>query len=734
MGQRFCCVLIKNTVDNENEINTHEHSQLFSKLKLNLITKENDMISQGMPNTKTGVGDVSLSEQGAPTKHRNVIASITEKVKKKKKKKKRDDEDSEENSKDMNKLNFDKLGNDNNNGKEGRFQRDSKSDKFFLSIGMKNPDANYFDSFHAEIYLSNYGNVEEKYVLLGSTEEQISNSSIGFSDNWKIDYNFEKSQYIKIIYFNSNSWKTEIIINLALVITEHAPNFSVPIDFYKSEKIIVSRHMLKQTTNEQHPYAKIKFENDNYGLKDEEGAFFLEFNYISMAFVAKELRYKIFRLTQKQINGERQELYCSNERYGKSPIYFNPAYLLKDFIKANLPLFFEFYDRNGVLGEYLLDKKAYEGLKRNPSIISLYDSKNINFGDFKITYSTMPNNHFLDYLNHGLDINLMLGIDYTSSNLDPLNKNSLHTLVGDNNMYEKAIRSCGGMLSYYDKSQAFPVFGFGGIPKGKNVISHCFNVNGMPNPNVLGGLENVIKTYKDSLKEVKLLGPSRVSELIQNVLDNTIKHRKILEQEDIIEKSKRSNMKTNGSMGNFRNNLVSNQIKNSKQDSKQQKNRSTTNGTTSKILAPAYDLTTKDKNSQLYSPARKPFACPSVKYLSINSPRDFIEKSIVSPRGIEEDEKFQRPHASKKTIRNTIFKEYEEVDPSEEEHFIIPKAERNYAILLILTDGKIEDMLETKNVLVMASSYPISVIIIGIGDNNFGNMIELRKLFLYIYL
>ena len=46
----------------------------------------------------------------------------------------------------------------------------------------------------------------------------------------------------------------------------------------------------------------------------------------------------------------------------------------------------------------------------------------------------------------------------------------------------------------------------------------------------------------------------------------------------------------------------------------------------------------------------------------------------------------------------------------------------HYHILMILTDGQIDDMQETKDALVEASFLPISVIIIGIGNGNFTNM------------
>ena len=41
----------------------------------------------------------------------------------------------------------------------------------------------------------------------------------------------------------------------------------------------------------------------------------------------------------------------------------------------------------------------------------------------------------------------------------------------------------------------------------------------------------------------------------------------------------------------------------------------------------------------------------------------------------------------------------------------------NYTVVLILTDGAIHDMAETKNQIVRASMLPISIIIIGIGSS-----------------
>ena len=48
-----------------------------------------------------------------------------------------------------------------------------------------------------------------------------------------------------------------------------------------------------------------------------------------------------------------------------------------------------------------------------------------------------------------------------------------------------------------------------------------------------------------------------------------------------------------------------------------------------------------------------------------------------------------------------------------------------YNIFLILTDGEIHDMPQTKQILVEASKYPLSVIIIGVGKEDFELMEEL---------
>ena len=48
-----------------------------------------------------------------------------------------------------------------------------------------------------------------------------------------------------------------------------------------------------------------------------------------------------------------------------------------------------------------------------------------------------------------------------------------------------------------------------------------------------------------------------------------------------------------------------------------------------------------------------------------------------------------------------------------------------YNILLIITDGEIMDMSETKKLIVQLSALPLSIIIIGVGNASFSKMEEL---------
>lgn len=92
---------------------------------------------------------------------------------------------------------------------------------------------------------------------------------------------------------------------------------------------------------------------------------------------------------------------------------------------------------------------------------------------------------FYDFLHSGWEINLTVAVDFTSSNGTPNFPDSLHYINPMKpNQYQSALYSVGNILQNYDTDKKIPAFGFGAIPSytGHSEVSHCFHLNGAPNP------------------------------------------------------------------------------------------------------------------------------------------------------------------------------------------------------------------------------------------------------------
>jgi len=121
---------------------------------------------------------------------------------------------------------------------------------------------------------------------------------------------------------------------------------------------------------------------------------------------------------------------------------------------------------------------------------------------------------FLDYVMGGLDIQLMVAIDFTASNGDPRSPDSLHYMsqTGEN-QYSAAIRAVGAVLEPYDSDNMIPCWGFGGKNK-HGQVRHCFPLNGNENDPEVQGMGGVLQAYRESLGMYQLSGPTLFKEMI----------------------------------------------------------------------------------------------------------------------------------------------------------------------------------------------------------------------------
>lgn len=210
-------------------------------------------------------------------------------------------------------------------------------------------------------------------------------------------------------------------------------------------------------------------------------------------------------------------------------INFPEVKLMKDEICGDNntnPVLFEIYDsfsqKVGICKTSLNDISQNSRCLIYPADTNLdeFVMSKTPVGELNISYKEQSIMKFLDYLNRGMQINFIVGIDFTCSNGSPSDPKSLHFMGNPlGSPYERAISSCGKIVAFYDYDQRFPVYGFGGYPFGQNVVSHCFNLNFSQEPSV-EALDGVIQCYKNAVPLVRQHGPTYFAPLITHVRDN----------------------------------------------------------------------------------------------------------------------------------------------------------------------------------------------------------------------
>ncbi|KAK7258765.1 hypothetical protein RIF29_24350 [Crotalaria pallida] len=124
-------------------------------------------------------------------------------------------------------------------------------------------------------------------------------------------------------------------------------------------------------------------------------------------------------------------------------------------------------------------------------------------------YREMEQFSFIDYISSGFELNFMVAVDFTASNGNPYQPDSLHYIdaTGRLNSYQQAIMEVGEVIQFYDSDRQFPAWGFGGKTS-SGTVSHCFNLNGSPSASEVLGVEGIMDAYTSAIRNVTLAGPT----------------------------------------------------------------------------------------------------------------------------------------------------------------------------------------------------------------------------------
>jgi hypothetical protein len=343
------------------------------------------------------------------------------------------------------------------------------------------------------------------YRVIGKTNDEYPNKNgiINFNITFVMDFFFEREQYI-VLNVGKNSKTFSVSTTLGRIMGSRQKTLTLPIsapgDHYNPEKLTI----YGKTTNNN---------NMNVGL-----TITAEFNKnTSIFFILKKVENNPNE--KFGINVYKSEV--AELIHGK--VFFNkikiPSNVLCNGEYDNL-ISIEFHDFSSQtkIGEY---ETTVNKLFSKDSNFTINDPSSYHQLKASVKCDLIKEYTFLDYLIGGVQIALTIGIDFTGSNGNPNSPISLHYINSSSmNSYEKAIRSCGDIVAYYDYDQQFPVYGYGAHIKGSSAVSHCFPINFNQNdPNIIS-IDGVLAAYRNLLQNVIFSGPTYFAPLINQFIND----------------------------------------------------------------------------------------------------------------------------------------------------------------------------------------------------------------------
>jgi hypothetical protein len=380
-----------------------------------------------------------------------------------------------------------------------------KVDLFFTLSDVVNPNVMY--SFSITIINNAKLNID---TYLGDLENR-SGKYIEFGNTFSVDYYFQREQLLIIEpkINNKNTGNAKRIV-LSTLITNLEQKLKIPFNGIGTLIISFKQTKMRETPSQNQTSSfQFTFKLNNQLFNNLERVFFIIYN---------------------TSNQSKRPIYKSQEMMANKIMTSNLINLYTDQLSPdgdkNSPIYIGFFiprlQSNKPVGGAMFYLSNLENNLKNDQLttIALNSQKYGNLGQVQINYDQSVKLTFIDYLSKGMQINLDIAIDYTASNNE--NRIPLHNLDSRYpNDYEKAIESCGSIIAFYDFDQLFPVYGFGGIPSANNnfnqQVSHCFNINFKSDPNIKG-INNIIKTYRESLKKITLAAPTFFSPVIDKVI------------------------------------------------------------------------------------------------------------------------------------------------------------------------------------------------------------------------
>jgi hypothetical protein len=389
-------------------------------------------------------------------------------------------------------------------------------EKIQLNAGIRNGRMN--SPYYLQISIASDANGSNK-VLVGQTKEEILMSpdgSLNFSISFLMDYFFERQQHLFINIRGGVSVQSEIKTTLGRVMGSRGQTLTLPTSDNSQEQLVLSANTVKNNNI----VVNLAFSVSQMNKSS------------NMFYLIKKLK-SISQINQNNqmnqnngVNNNNTVAYNPNDfwkiqkselkQVGTYAVNFNPIKIPAMFLcngDYDHPIAIEFHSpqERVVLAVHIT------------TVNKLLSERNFTVGGLNVTCTSelIKEHTFIDYLRGGTQLSLTLGIDFTGSNGNPRDRDSLHRINEDGkpNQYQLAIRSCGDILAYYDYDQTFPVYGYGAILPNTSWADHCFPLNLQQDPNIKT-IDGVLNTYCQVMPTLSFSGPTNFAPLLTQTINN----------------------------------------------------------------------------------------------------------------------------------------------------------------------------------------------------------------------
>ncbi|KAL0479669.1 hypothetical protein AKO1_010951 [Acrasis kona] len=389
-----------------------------------------------------------------------------------------------------------------------------------LSFGcrkLKNMDV--LSKSDPQIVMYMRDNPQTEWVEVGRTEMIKDNLNPKFVKSIIVTYYFEKNQQCKFLVLDIDNFATTNVSAQDLIGEHECPLANIVT--YRG--MYTQTLVMKQNPNERR--GEIIIRSEQVSNVQADVTFNLSVSKLDKKdwFGSSDPFIVISRVTE---SGDYQEVHKTEMYPNKLNTTFRPFIITAQKLcngDNHRMLRFECYDHNKS-GRHELIGLCYtslDALLQQPATLPLIEpnkQKKKNYQNSGFLHSTVHYQRtfsFLEYIRGGVEISLMVAIDFTASNGDPRSASSLHFRDPyQMNQYQSALYSISNILDYYDNKHVYPVFGFGAKVPPQYVVSHCFPCSIDPKYLYVNGVAGIMSAYQTAVSNVVLHGPTNFGQII----------------------------------------------------------------------------------------------------------------------------------------------------------------------------------------------------------------------------